>query len=216
MAGPVERFADRRDAGRQLAAQLQTYSGQGDVLILGLPRGGVPVAAEISSALHVPLDVFVVRKLGAPWHRELALGAIAEGGIEIRHEEAMRSLGVSAAEVDRVAAVEHEELKRRVFAYRGKRPPLPLAGRTVILVDDGLATGSTMEAAIAAVRHLHPARIVVAVPVGAPDTCARIETQADELVCLLRPRAFSAVGEWYDDFGQTTDDEVRALITAAE
>lgn len=214
MAGPVDRFADRRDAGRQLAAQLQAYSGRADTLILGLPRGGVPVAAEISRALRIPFDVFVVRKLGAPWHPELALGAIAEGGIEVRHEAAMRSLGVSDAELDEVAAVEHDELRRRVLAYRGERPPLKLADRTIILVDDGLATGSTMEAAIAAVRHLRPARIVVAVPVGAPDTCARIEAQADELVCPLRPRAFSAVGEWYDDFGQTTDDEVRALLAA--
>jgi len=213
---PPYRFADRRDAGVQLAARLQHYAGRSDVVVLGLPRGGVPVAAEIARWLQVPFDVFVVRKIGAPWQRELAIGAIAEGGIEVHHEEAMRSLGVSPADLAQVAAVEHEELRRRVMAYRGERPLLPLTDRTVILVDDGLATGSTLEAAIAAVRLLHPARMVVAVPVGVPDSCARIEAQVDELVCPLRPRAFRAVGEWYDNFGQITDDEVRALLAAGE
>lgn len=207
------RFADRRDAGRHLAEALREYAGRDDVIVLGLPRGGVPVAAEVAAALNVPFDAFIVRKLGAPWHRELALGAIAEGGVEIRHEEAMRSVGVSADEMDEVAAVEREELTRRIRAYRGDHPaPRALAGRTVLLVDDGLATGATMEAAVAAVRHAGATRVIVAVPVGPRDTRRRIERVADQCVCLLQPDDFSAVGEWYDDFSQTSDEDVLALL----
>lgn len=208
-------YLDRRDAGRQLASALEAYANRSDVAVLGLPRGGVPVADEVASALHAPLDVFIVRKLGAPWHPELALGALAEGGIEIRHRDSMASFGVSDADLDHVALQEREELARRVQRYRGSRPATDLWNRTVILVDDGLATGSTMEAAIAAVRQHRPARIVVAVPVGAADTCRRIGALADDLVCPLAPARFSAVGEWYADFSQTTDEEVAAVLAAA-
>ncbi len=209
-------YANRRDAGLRLAKLLTTYAGRGDVVVLGLPRGGVPVAAEVARALRAPLDVFIVRKLGAPWQPELALGAIAEGGLEVRHAEAMHALGVSDADLDRVAERERDEVVRRSAAYRGSTPPTPLAGRWIVIVDDGLATGSTMEAAIAAVRTQGPAGIVVAVPVGAPDTCARLAPAVEALVCPLQPRGFDAVGEWYSDFSQTTDDEVRRLLSAAE
>ncbi len=209
-------YQDRRDAGRQLAAALEAYRDRPDVIVLGLPRGGVPVAAEVASALHAPLDIFIVRKLGAPWHPELALGALAEGGLEVRHHAVMASFGVSDADLDRVAAAEREELARRVARFRGRRPPLSLRDRTVVLVDDGLATGSTMEAAIAAVRRQAPARLIVAVPVGAADTVRRVRAMADDLVCPLSPTNFSAVGEWYADFTQTTDEEVSACLDAAK
>jgi predicted phosphoribosyltransferase len=214
--GSPSGYLDRRDAGRQLAAALSAYAGQPNVVVLGLPRGGVPVADEVASALHAPLDVFIVRKLGAPWHSELALGALAEGGIEIRHRDAMASFGVSDEDLDHVARREREELARRVARYRGHRPPQDLRNRVVILVDDGLATGSTMEAAIAAVRRHEPARLIVAVPVGAVDTCRRLIGLVDDLVCPLAPAQFSAVGEWYADFSQTTDEEVAAILAAAK
>jgi len=206
------RFVDRRDAGRQLSESLCEFSGRSDVTVLGLPRGGVPVAAVVADHLGAPLDLLVVRKLGAPGHEEFALGAIAEGGAEIRHTDLMRDLGVTAADLDRVAATARAELARRVAVFRQGTPAPVLEGRIVILVDDGLATGATMEAAIADVRRRHPAGIVVAVPVGAPATCRRLATAADRMVCLLSPPEFSAVGEWYGDFEQTSDAEVLALL----
>lgn len=208
-------FRDRGDAGRQLAAQLMQYAGRDDVLVLALPRGGVPVAYEVAHALHARLDLFLVRKLGLPGQEELAIGAIASGGVRVVNEEVVRLLGVSNEVLDAVAARERRELKRRERAYRGNRPPRQVRGRTVILVDDGLATGSTMRAAVAALRRQEPARIVVAVPVGAPETCDEFRTQADEVVCARVPESFRAVGLWYEDFTQTSDEEVRQLLRRA-
>jgi putative phosphoribosyl transferase len=205
-------FKDRSDAGRQLAAQLSHYAERDDVLILALPRGGVPVGYEVAEALGAPLDVFLVRKLGTPGQEELAMGAIASGGIRVLNDRVVGALRPSAATIDRVEARERQELERREKEYRGGRPPLDVHGKTVILVDDGLATGSTMRAAVAALRRLDPAWIVVAVPVGAAETCEEFEGEADETVCAHEPQPFFAVGAWYDDFSQTTDDEVRDLL----
>ena len=205
-------FADRREAGQHLARELARWTGRDDVVVLALPRGGVPVAWEVARVLGAPLDVFVVRKLGTPGHRELAMGAIASGGVRVLNEEVVRVYGVSPQSIERVANEELQELERRERAYRNGRPPLPLAGKVVILVDDGLATGSTMRAAVEAVRLHGPARIVVAVPVGASDTCAELRHLADEVICARTPEPFSAVGLWYRDFDQTTDEEVRALL----
>jgi predicted phosphoribosyltransferase len=209
-------FRDRFEAGRRLAARLSHYARRPDVLVLGLPRGGVPVAYEVARALRAPLDVFLVRKLGIPGHEELAMGAIATGGVRILNEEVVRKLGVPDGVLDAVAARERAELERRERAYRDGRPPPDVRGRTVILVDDGLATGSTMRAAVRALRAQGPARIVVAVPVGAPETCAEFQDEADEVVCAVTPDPFYAVGLWYGDFSQTTDDEVRELLARAE
>jgi predicted phosphoribosyltransferase len=195
-----------------LASRLLRYRGRPDVVVLGLPRGGVPVAFEIAQALGAPLDVFVVRKIGMPGHAEFAIGAIASGGVQVLSEDVIRAYGVPRAAVEAVAERERAELERREREYRGGRPLLDLHGRTVILVDDGLATGSTMRAAVEAVRALGPARIVVAVPVGAPDTCAALAHIADEVVCARMPEPFAAVGLWYSDFSQTTDEEVHALL----
>ncbi len=207
-----EPFADRREAGRELAGKLLPYRGRPDVVVLGLPRGGVPVAFEIAQALGAPLDVFVVRKIGMPGHAEFAIGAIASGGVQVLNEDVIRAYGVPGAAVEAVAKRERAELERREREYRGSRPLLDLHDRTVILVDDGLATGSTMRAAVEAVRALGPARIVVAVPVGAPDTCEALARIADETVCARMPEPFAAVGLWYSDFSQTTDEEVHALL----
>jgi putative phosphoribosyl transferase len=208
-------FDDRKDAGRQLAAQLVAYAGQGqNVLVLGLPRGGVPVAYEVARALGAPLDVFVVRKLGVPGHEELAMGALASGGVRAINEEVLEYLGLDPALIDEVARAESVELERRERLYRDARPAPVFVGRTVILVDDGLATGATMRAAVAALRQHRPARIVVAVPVGAASTVAELEAQADEVVCVAMPEPFWAVGTWYHDFSQTSDDEVRQLLAA--
>jgi predicted phosphoribosyltransferase len=185
-----------------------------DVVVLALPRGGVPVAAEVARALHAPLDVFLVRKLGVPGHEELAMGAIASGGVRVVNDEVVRSLGLDARTIDAVARHEEAELERRARAYRGGRPPPDVRGKTVILVDDGLATGATMRAAVEAVRAGHPAAVVVAVPVGAPGTCAALGEVADRVVCLVAAEGFGAVGAFYRDFTQTTDDEVRALLGA--
>jgi predicted phosphoribosyltransferase len=209
-------FSDRFDAGRRLAAELLDYADRPDVLVLALPRGGVPVAFEVARALHAPLDVFLVRKLGVPGHRELAMGAIASGGVRVLNEDVVRGLGVPDEVLDAVAARERTELERREWAYRDGRPPPAVRGRTVILVDDGLATGSTMRAAVRALRAQGPARIVVAVPVGAPETCAEFQDEADEAVCARTPDPFYAVGLWYSDFTQTTDEEVRDLLARAE
>jgi predicted phosphoribosyltransferase len=208
-------FRDRHDAGVQLAARLVQYAGDPNVLVLGLPRGGVPVAYEVARALHAQLDVFVVRKLGVPGHRELAMGAIASGGVRVLNAEVLKSLQISDAIIATAARQEQQELERQQRAYRDDIPFPDLAGRTVIIVDDGLATGSTMRAAVRALRHAGPARIVVAVPVGAIETCQSLRLEADEVVCAAAPEDFQAVSLWYDEFTQTTDQEVRGLLEAA-
>jgi putative phosphoribosyl transferase len=209
------RFRDRVEAGRRLAERLQVYAGRDDVIVLALPRGGVPVGFEAAKALGAPLGVFVVRKLGVPGHEELAMGAIASGGVILLDENLVRRLGLGREELERTVAAELRELQRREEAYTGGREPPDVEGRTVILVDDGLATGSTMRAAALAVRRLNPARIVVAVPVASPETCEAFHDVVDETVCVMTPRPFRAVGLWYDDFSQTSDDEVRRLLADA-
>ena len=207
-------FTNRADAGRQLAARLDVYAGRSDVVVLGLPRGGVPVAAEVAARLAAPLDVFLVRKLGVPGHPELAMGAIAEGGVMVISTGIVADLGIPRTAIDQVAVRERLELERRDTQYRGGRERPVLAGRTVILIDDGLATGATMEAAVMALREQQPARIVVAAPVGASDACERLGRVADEVVCAWTPESFMAVGQWYQNFEQTSDEEVRALLAA--
>lgn len=209
------RFQNRQDAGRQLGRALSRYASRSDVLILALPRGGVPVAYEVATALAAPLDLCLVRKLGVPGHDELAMGAVAAGGIEVLHHDLIRDLGVPAMLVAQVAARERLELERRDRLYRAGRPPAPVKARIVIVVDDGLATGATMQAAVIALRQQGPARIVVAVPVGARESCEYLGKVADEVVCLSMPEPFQAVGLWYEDFSQTTDEEVRSLLAAA-
>jgi predicted phosphoribosyltransferase len=208
----TEPFENRRAAGAFLATRLDQYARRNDVVVLALPRGGVPVAHEVATALGAPLDIFLVRKLGLPGHPELAMGAIASGGVRVLNDDVMRWASVPAGAVDAVARVEQAELERREHEYRMGKPLVALAGRVVILVDDGLATGSTMRAAVEAVRVHGPARVVVAVPVGAPAACIQMAAIADELVCARSPEPFSAVGQWYRDFSQTTDAEVRALL----
>jgi predicted phosphoribosyltransferase len=210
------RFRHRADAGRELARTLTEFAGRSDVLVLGLPRGGVPVAAEVARHLAAPLDVFLVRKLGMPGHEEFALGAIAEGGVEVVNQDLVRDLGIPPAAVERVAVRERLELDRRDALYRGGRQRPEVRDRIVILIDDGLATGATMEAAIVALRSLAPARIVVAAPVGAKVTCERLRRLADDVRCLSTPEPFNAVGIWYDDFTQTTDDEVRKMLASRD
>lgn len=205
-------FSDRRDAGRQLARRLAAYANRTDVVVLALPRGGVPVASEVANALHAPFDVFLVRKLGVPFHEELAMGALAEGGVRVLNDGLIRDLDIAEADVERVSTLERIELERRVRVFRGARELPPLAGRIVILIDDGLATGSTMEAAVVAARRRQPARVIVAVPIGARETCARLRTVADELVTVSIPEPFQAVGQWYDDFRQMTDEDVLAIV----
>lgn len=208
-------FRDRKQAGQYLAGKLLKYARRPDVLVLGLPRGGVPVAFEIAAALGAPLDVFVVRKLGVPGHEELAMGALAGGGLRVLNDDVVRRLQIPYRVIDSVIAKERQELERRERLYRGERPALNVRGRTVILIDDGLATGSTMRAAIAALRLQRPARIIVAVPVGAPDTCAAFQDEADEAICGVMPEPFYAVGAYYRDFSQTTDAEVHNLLAQA-
>lgn len=208
-------FRDRTDAGQKLAARLAKYAHRSDVLVLALPRGGVPVAYEVAEQLGAPLDVFQVRKLGVPGYEELAMGAIASGGVRVINDDVVRQLAIPGEVIDAVAAEERRELERRERAYRNGRPPPDVRGRTVILIDDGLATGSTMRAAAAALRKLGPARIVVAVPVSAPETCDEIREEVDEVVCAVTPEPFRGVGLWYKDFSQTTDEEVRALLERA-
>ena len=209
---PQDRFRDRRQAGQLLAQRLLHYKGQDDVIVLALPRGGVPVAYEIAESLHVPLDVFVVRKLGVPWHPELAMGAIASDGVEILNEDVVTAYRIAPDVIRAVAQKEREELQRRLTQYRGSRPLPQLPGHTVILVDDGLATGSTMRAAVAAVRQEKPKAVVVAVPVAARTTCQEFQAEVDEIVFLRTPPDFMAVGAWYEDFSQTTDEDVRELL----
>lgn len=208
------RFANRREAGALLAQRLLHLAGRDDVVVLGLPRGGVVVAYEVARALEAPFDVFVVRKLGLPGHQEYAIGAIASGGIRVINPDAVALYRLSDATIDAVAQSERRELERREQSYRTGRPPAPLEGRVIVLVDDGLATGSTMRAALLAVRQRRPSRIIVAVPVGSRETCREIGEIADEVVCLSTPEPFRAVGLWYEDFSQTSDDEVRQLLAA--
>jgi putative phosphoribosyl transferase len=204
-------FADRTDAGRQLASKLVEYAGP-DVVVLGLPRGGVPVAYEVAVALRAPLDVFLVRKLGVPGHEELAMGAIASGGVRVINWSVIGELAIPREVFDTVAAREQLELERREWLYRDRRPPLEVLNKSVIVVDDGLATGSSMRAAVAALRQREPSRITVGVPVAAPVTCTALRYEVDAVVCVLTPEPFHGVGAWYADFRQTTDDEVRALL----
>jgi predicted phosphoribosyltransferase len=208
-------FADRREAGTVLADRLKQLAARNDVVVLALPRGGVPVGYEVARVLGAPLDVFVVRKLGLPGHPELAMGAIASGDIRVLNEDVLELYPVPKAAIDAVTQTERLELARRERAYRDGRPLVPIEGRTVVLVDDGLATGSTMRAAVLAVGRLRPARVVVAVPVGAWETCHALREVADEVVCAFTPEPFRAVGLWYADFSQTTDDEVRQLLSRA-
>src|SRR5882757_180713 len=206
-------FRDRRDAGRLLAEKLAAYANRPDALVLALPRGGVPVAYEVARALGAPLDVFVVRKLGVPGYEELAMGAVATGGVRVLNDQLVERLGIPESLIDAVAARERQELARRERLYRGNRPPPDIRGRTVILVDDGLATGATMYATIEALRQQNPARIVVAVPTASPETCEEMKTRADDVICAVTPEPFQAVGRWYEDFSQTTDEEVEALLS---
>jgi predicted phosphoribosyltransferase len=209
---PPRPFRDRFEAGRVLASSLSRYANRPDVIVLGLPRGGVAVAYEVARALHLPLDVFIVRKLGVPGQEELAMGAIASGGVRVLNQAVIRALGLSQAQIDEVIEREEQELRRREQQFRGDRPPLDLRGKTVIVVDDGLATGATMWAAITAVRQQQPAKIVMAVPVADPSGCESFRQIADEVVCAITAEPLHAVGLWYKEFPQMTDEEVRALL----
>jgi predicted phosphoribosyltransferase len=208
-------YRDRLEAGQQLAEKLTRYDNRPDVLVLALPRGGVPVGFAVAEELHAPLDVLLVRKLGVPGHEELAMGAIASGGVRVLNEEVVNFLQIPVTVIDTVAAREQQELERRVLRYRSGRPPLDVHGRTVILVDDGLATGATMRAAVLALRQQQPARIVVAVPVASSTVCHELEAVADEVVCAATPEPFYAVGLWYENFEQTSDAEVCDLLAQA-
>ncbi len=208
-------FQDRTDAGQRLAVRLKKYANRPDVLVLALPRGGVPVAYEVAKQLGAPLDIFLVRKLGVPGHEELAMGAIASGDVRVINEDIVSYLRIPEEVIDSIAEREQQELERREQSYRVDRPPPDLNGRVVILIDDGLATGSTMRAAAAALRKQDPARIVVAVPVSSPETCNEFRSEVDEIVCAVTPEPFRGVGMWYHDFSQTTDEEVRELLERA-
>jgi predicted phosphoribosyltransferase len=210
------RFRDRSHAGAELAGHLAHLRERTDVVVLALARGGVPVAGEVAREIGAPLDIFVVRKLGVPGHRELAMGAIASGGVRVLNEDVLRWYGISPDVVEEAAREEQAELERREREYRQGRVPIELRGRVVLLIDDGLATGSTMKAAVQAVRSHAPARVVVAVPVGSPETCRELASVADEVVCARQPPSFSAVGQWYEEFSQTTDEEVRRLLREAQ
>jgi putative phosphoribosyl transferase len=209
------RFRDRAEAGRLLADRLEEYAGRDDVIVLALPRGGVPVGAELARRLGAPLDLFLVRKLGVPGREELAMGAIASGGVRVLNDDVVAELGITEEDIARTALAEGRELERREQRYRNGRPVADLRGRTVILVDDGLATGATMRAAALAVRGQGPERVVVAVPVAAEPTCDEFPAEVDEVVCALTPEPFLSVGSWYEDFSQTTDEEVRELLARA-
>ena len=208
-------FANRTVAGQELALHLRKYANRDDVIVLGAPRGGVPVAFEVATALRAPLDVFVLRKLGVPGREEFAFGAIASGGVRVVDMDTVEGLGITGLDIERVTRAERQELERRERAYRGGRPPLDVRGLTVILVDDGIATGSTMRAAIRALRQMKPSRIVIAVPVAPVSTCNRLQFEADELVCLEMPEPFHGVGQFYDDFSQVSDEEVKNLLDNA-
>ena len=210
------RFRDRTQAGRRLAESLADYAKRGDAIVLGLPRGGVPVAFEIAKTLDIPMDIFLVRKLGVPGHEELAMGAIASGGVRVLNDDVIHALGISDRAVAEVAAREQHELERRNRLYRGEQAAPDLRNKLVILTDDGLATGATMQAAVNAVRAQQPAQVVVAVPTAAPDTCDMLAQQVDRIVCLMTPEPFGGVGAWYEDFSQMTDDEVRGILEEAQ
>ena len=212
MPRPTPLFQDRHDAGRQLAHKLSEYANRPDAIVLGLPRGGVPVAYEVAIELRLPLDVFIVRKLGVPGHEELAMGAIASSDVSVINQGVIQELGISRAQIDAVMQREREELQRRERAYRGDRPPLQVEGKHAILVDDGLATGASMYAAVLALRQRNPVSIIVAVPTAAPETCAAFEKAVEAIVCAHTPQPFLGVGMWYADFSQTTDEEVRELL----
>jgi len=205
-------FLDRIDAGRRLAKKLEIYAGRKDVLVLGIPRGGVPVAFQVAFELEVPLDVFVVRKLGVPSHEELAFGAIATGEVRVLDKQSVEEVGISDSEIERITVRQRQELNRRESVYRGGRPPLNLKGKTVILVDDGIATGASTLAAITALRELKPERIVLAAPVAPASTCRRLRREVDDLICLHTPEAFFAIGQFYEDFSQVSDEEVTSLL----
>ena len=209
-------FHDRRDAGRQLAGRLKKFANRSDLLVLALPRGGVPVAFEVACALGAPLDAFVVRKLGVPGHEELAMGALASGDVRVLDQQLIEILGLSDTEVSKVTDKARAELQRREALYRGSRPIPEVRGKTVMLIDDGLATGATMKAAIASLRQKEPETIVVAVPVAALETCEGLRDMADEVICAFLPDLFVAVGRWYRDFSQTSDEEVRLLLDARQ
>lgn len=209
------RYRDRKEAGQRLAERLLDYRDRPDVVVLGLPRGGVVVASEIARRLHAPLDVFVVRKLGVPGQEELAMGAIASGGVRVLNSAVVDVCGIPASVIEEVTEQERRELERRERLYRGVRPPIAIEGRTVILVDDGIATGATMRAAVAALRRLKPARIIVAAPTAAPQACELLAKEADEVVCDIMPDPFYSVGLWYDDFTQNSDEEIRELLEHA-
>jgi putative phosphoribosyl transferase len=211
----MERFKDRHDAGRLLARKLSGYADRTDVLILALPRGGVPVAYEVTLALNAPLDVFLVRKLGLPGREELAMGAIASGGVRVLNEDIIRVLNVPQEMINIVARHELQELQRREKCYRGDRPPLEVRDRQVILIDDGLATGASMRAAVVGMRAQHPARIIIAVPAASPELCDAFQFEVDEMVCAMTPEPFYGLSRWYEDFSQTTDEEVRILLKDA-
>ena len=208
-------FANRTQAGQELAWHLREYANRDDVVVLGTPRGGIPVAFEVATALNVPLDIFVLRKLGVPGHEELAFGAIASGGIRILDPDTVEGLGLTGFDIERVTRAEKRELERREITYRGGRPPLDVNGLTVILVDDGIATGSSMRAAIRALRQMKPAALVIAIPVAPRSTCSRLRPEVDELVCLEMPEPFYGVGQFYDDFSQVSDEEVTELLDRA-
>jgi putative phosphoribosyl transferase len=212
----VRIYRDRAEAGRSLAGLLTAYAGRPDVVVLALPRGGVPVGYEVASALRAPLDVFLVRKLGVPGREELGMGAVASGGVIVLNEQVVQALGIASRVIEAVAAREREELARQERSYRGDRPPADVRARAVVLVDDGLATGGTMLAALRALRQERPAWMVVGVPIAAPNSCALLQGEADDVVCAATPEPFYAVGLWYEDFSQTTDEEVSALLARAD
>jgi len=211
----MERFTDRRDAGRVLSPKLSAYAGQTDVLVLALPRGGVPVGYEVALALHAPLDIFLVRKLGLPGREELAIGAIASGGIRVLNNDIIRVLNVPEEVINIVARNELQELQRRERNYRGESSAPEVRDRKVILIDDGLATGASMRAAVAGVRAQHPARIIIAVPAASPEMCNAFQFEVDEMVCGMTPEPFYGLSRWYEDFSQTTDEEVRMFLEKA-
>ena len=211
----MAQFRDRRDAGRILAQKLLAYANRSDLIVLALPRGGVPVAYEVAGELNAPLDIFIVRKLGLPGHEELAIGAIASGGVRVLNHDIIRALNIPKEMINIVAERELQELQRREHNYRGDRPAPEVRDRTVILIDDGLATGASMRAAVVGLRTQHPARIVVAVPAAAQETCEAFEFEVDEIVCAITPEPFYGVGRWYEDFSQTTDEEVRTFLQEA-
>jgi predicted phosphoribosyltransferase len=210
------RFRDRTDAGKQLAEKLSSYRDVEDLLVLGLPRGGVPVASEVARELDAPLDVYIVRKLGVPGHEELAFGAIASGGTRVLNRDVVDSLGITGETIEQVAEREQKELLRREEHYRGERQPPAVSGRTVVVVDDGLATGASMRAAVKALREQGAGRIVAGVPTAAPDTAESMKELADDVVCVMKPAGFGGVGAWYEDFSQTTDEEVTELLARAQ